>query len=267
MTPSRQASGPERLSPPDRDGLRRENERLRSQVERLRQQLSEQAEQLGRKEQQITDAGKQITDAEKKIADLERQLALRLQNSTTSSKPPSSDGLAGGPRERGRRTKSKRKVGGQPGHRGAHRPLVPADRVDEIRSVLPLQCGKCGHALPQALDEAETDGSAQRHQVTELPPMRAHISEYQCHRVICPECGEGTRAALPEEAAGQFGPQLTALIVYLTVVCRMPRRVVEAMLQQALAIRHQFGEHAEMLGRSQSGRRRALWGTGGAVEG
>ena len=236
MAPSRQASGPERLSPSDRDGLRRENERLRSQVERLRQRLSEQAEQLGRKEQQITDAEKQITDAERKIADLERQLALRLQNSTTSSKPPSSDGLAGGPRERGRRTKSKRKVGGQPGHRGAHRPLVPADRVDEIRSVLPLQCGKCGHALPQALDEAETDGSAQRHQVTELPPMRAHISEYQCHRVICPECGEGTRAALPEEAAGQFGPQLTALIVYLTVVCRMPRRVVEAMLQQALAI-------------------------------
>jgi hypothetical protein len=54
--------------------------------------------------------------------------------------------------------------------------------------------------------------------------------------VVCPECGESTRAAVPEEAAGHFGPQLTALIVYLTVVCRMPRRVVEAMLQQTLAI-------------------------------
>jgi len=54
--------------------------------------------------------------------------------------------------------------------------------------------------------------------------------------VICPECGDTTRAALPEETAGQFGPQLTALIAYLTVVCRMPRRVVEALLKQALEI-------------------------------
>ncbi|MCH7479331.1 MAG: DNA polymerase III subunit delta' [SAR324 cluster bacterium] len=34
-------------------------------------------------------------------------------------------------------------------------------------------------------------------------------------------------APLPEEAHGQFGPQLTALIAYLTVVCRMPRLVVQ----------------------------------------
>jgi hypothetical protein len=34
---------------------------------------------------------------------------------------------------------------------------------------------------------------------------------------------------------GHFGPQLAALIAYLTVVCRMPRRVVEALLGQVLA--------------------------------
>jgi len=243
MTPPHRASGPERHPPPDREALRRENERLRRQVEQLRQQLSEQAEQLVRKERQIADAGKRISDAgkqileaEKQISDLERQLALRLQNSTTSSKPPSSDGLAGVPRERGRRKKSQRKAGGQPGHRGAHRPLAPAERVDEIRPVLPPQCRQCGHALPQRLEVAETDGSLRRHQVTELPPIRARIIEYQCHSVVCPECGESTRAAIPEEAVGQFGPQLTALIAYLTVVCRMPRRVVEAVLKQALGI-------------------------------
>ena len=176
------------------------------------------------------------SEAEKQISDLERQLALRQQNSTTSSKPPSSDGLAGKQRERCRRKKSKRKVGGQPGHRGAHRPLVPPERVDEIRSVLPCQCGQCGHALPQLLEEAQTDGTLRRHQVTELPPIQAHIIEYQCPGVICPECGGCTRAPIPEEAIGQFGPQLTALIAYMTVVCRMPRRVVGRLLQQALGI-------------------------------
>jgi hypothetical protein len=81
----------------------------------------------------------------------------------------------------------------------------------------------------------------QRHQVTELPPIQARIIEYQCHRVICPECGESTRAAVPEHAVGNFGPQLAALIAYLTVVCRMPRRVVEALLGQVLGIEISLG--------------------------
>jgi transposase len=228
---------------------------LRGEVEQLRRQLIKQSEQIAEKEKQIADvekqiadaekqiadAEKQIADAEKQIADLERQLALRRQNSTNSSKPPSSDGLAGEPRQRGRRKKSRRKVGGQLGHRGAHRPLVAAERVNEIRPVLPKQCQHCGHALSTEIEQAQTIGAVQRHQVTELPPIQAQIIEYQCHRVVCPECGESTRAGVPEEATGQFGPQLTALIAYLTVVCRMPRRVVEALLEQVLGIEVSLG--------------------------
>lgn len=200
----------------------------------MRRLLAGQAEEIAEKK-------KQIADAEKQIADLERQLAGRRQNSTNSSKPPSSDGLAGEPRQRGRRKKSRRKAGGQPGHRGAHRPLVAAERVDEIRSVLPEQCRHCGHCLPAEVEQARTTGAVQRHQVTEMPPIQARVIEYQCHRVVCPECGESTRAAAPEEATGHFGPQLTALIAYLTVVCRMPRRVVEALLGQVLGIEISLG--------------------------
>jgi transposase len=214
--------------------LRRENERLRREVERLRQQVTEQAEQIAEKKQQIA-------DAEKQIADLERQLALRQQNSTNSSKPPSSDGLAGESRPRGRPKKSRRKVGGQPGHRGTHRPRVPAERVDEVRLVLPEQCQHCGHGLPEHVEHVQTIGNPRRHQVTELPPIQARIIEYQCPRVVCPECGQSTRGAVPPEAAGQFGPHLTALVAYLTVVCRMPRRVVEALLKQVLEIEISLG--------------------------
>jgi transposase len=216
------------------DTLRRENERLRREVEQLRRQLSEQTEEIAEKR-------KQIADAEKQIADLERQLAGRKQNSTNSSKPPSSDGLAGEPRQRGRRKKSRRKAGGQPGHRGAHRPLVAPERVDEIRSVLPENCRHCGYCLPAKIEQARTTGAVQRHQVTEMPPIQARVIEYQCHRVVCPACGESTRAPVPEEVAGHFGPQLTALIAYLTVVCRMPRRVVEALLGQVLGIEISLG--------------------------
>src|SRR5713226_1396497 len=109
------------------------------EIERLRRELAEKDQQIRRQADQIAEQQKQIADAEKQIADLERQLALRKQNSTNSSKPPSSDGLAGEPRERGRRKTSRRKAGGQPGHRGAHRPLAPMTKVDEIRPILPEQ--------------------------------------------------------------------------------------------------------------------------------
>ena len=197
-----------------------EVERLRRENERLRQENAEQA--------------KQIADAEKQIADLERQLALRLQNSTTSSKPPSSDGLAGQQRELGRRKKSRRKPGGQVGHPGHHRPLVPVDRVSQIVPVFPNACRHCQHALP-ARGRAVT-GEPRRHQVTEVPVIEAHIIEYQCPHVVCPACGKTTQASVPEEMEGQFGPQLTALVAYLTVVCRLPRRVVQALLEAVLQI-------------------------------
>jgi transposase len=215
--------------PPSQEELRRQVERQQREIEKLREQVAE-------RDQQIADAERQIADQQKQIVDLEQQLALRKQNSTNSSKPPSSDGLAGEPRERGRRKKGRRKAGGQPGHRGAHRPLVPVERVDEIRSILPEQCRHCGHGLPAQIGQVQTTGEPQRHQVTELPPIQARIIEYQCHRVVCSECGKVTRAAVPAEASGHFGPQLTALIAYLTVVCRMPRRVVEALLGQVLGI-------------------------------
>jgi transposase len=72
--------------------------------------------------------------------------------------------------------------------------------------------------------------------VTELPRIEAHITEYQCPRVVCPDCGQTTQAQLPEPARGQFGPELTALLAYLTVVCRMPRRVALELLSQVLGI-------------------------------
>jgi transposase len=196
-------------------------ERLRRENERLRQQVDEQAKQ---------------------IDDLKRQLALRQQNSTTTSKPPSSDGLAGQQRVRGRHTKSRRRPGGQPGHPGYHRALVPVERVHAIVDVVPEACRHCDHRL-HARDDV---GDPRRHQITELPPIEAHITEYRCHRRVCPGCGRATLAPLPDDLAGQFGPQLTALIAYLTVVCRLPRLVVQRLLEGALQIPMSLGstQHA-----------------------
>ena len=207
-------------------------EQLKRENDRLRHELAERDRQLAERMKQIADAQKQIADAEKQIADLEHQLALRQQNSTTTSKPPSSDGLAGSQRERGRRKKSRRKAGGQPGHPGHSRPLVPLERVNAFVDLVPTACRQCQHPL-HARDAV---GDPRRHQVTELPAIEPHLTEYRCHRRQCPTCGKTTQAPLPEEIEGQFGPQLTALIAYLTVVCRLPRLVVQRLLEGALQI-------------------------------
>lgn len=207
---------------PSREELRQQVERQQREIENLRDKLAER--------------DKQIVDAEKQIADLERQLAGRKKNSTNSSKPPSSDGLAGEQRPRGRKHKSKRKPGGQPGHPGHHRRLIPTAEVDAIEVLLPKQCGNCGDSLPQTPGKVTTEGESRRHQVTELPPVKAYITEYQFPNVVCGSCGKATHAPLPEEIVGHFGPQLTALIAYWTVVCRLPRRLVEAMLADVLGI-------------------------------
>ena len=141
-------------------------------------------------------------------------------------------GSPGRQRERGRRTKSRRKPGGQPGHPGHSRPLVPAERANETVDLIPEACRHCQHRL----HARDTVGDPRRHQVTELPAIEAHITEYRCHRRRCPACGTTTQAPLPDEIEGQFGPQLTALIAYLTVVCRLPRLVVQRLLEGALQI-------------------------------
>jgi transposase len=221
--------------------LQRENEELRRKVAEREKQIAEREKQIAEREKQIAEHEKQIAEREKQIADLERQLALRKRNSTNSSKPPSSDGLAGDQRPRGRKRKSRRKPGAQPGHAGHHRQLVPTAEVSAVEVLLPSQCGHCGGRLSQNPRQVTVQGEPRRHQVTELPPIKPHITEYQFPNVVCGHCGKTTHEPLPEEIAGHFGPQLASLIAYLTVSCRMPRRVVEALLAQVLGIEISLG--------------------------
>src|SRR3954454_20915569 len=76
-----------------------------------------------------------------------RELEARLrQDSSNSSRPPSSD-----PRQalvRPKAPPSGRKRGGQPGHRGAFRALLPVEQVDELVVELPERCRHCEQPFP-----------------------------------------------------------------------------------------------------------------------
>ncbi len=148
-----------------------------------------------------------------------RELEARLgQNSTNSSKPPSSDPPGVVRREK---KPTGRKRGGQPGHRGHHRKRLPPERVDEVVVHRPEACRHCG----QSLAGAQAAKAAQVHQVVELPPIRARVTEHRMQCLRCPQCERTTRAKLPAEVGGRhFGPRLVALGSQLVGRYRMSRR-------------------------------------------
>lgn len=162
-----------------------------------------------------------------RVAGLEERLG---ENSSNSSKPPSSDGPGGRePDEgkgkgKGKKKRDKRKRGGQPGHQGSHRALVPPDQVDHVVDHHPKQCESCWSDLPRT-----PDSNPQRHQVTEIPPVKPETTEHRGHGVTC-NCGHTTQAVIPEqEKASSFGPRLSSHIAMLTGVYHLSRRqAVEA---------------------------------------
>jgi transposase len=155
---------------------------------------------------------------EARVAELEQRLNRSSHN---SSLPPSQDPPSAAPRSRKRG--SGRSRGGQPGHEGKNRPLLPLERVDELVEHWPERCQACAHRF----DEHERIEAAppQRQQVAELPPIAVRVSEHRLHRLRCPVCAAETRAELPTEVPrGAFGPRLQAAVATLAVRYRVSRR-------------------------------------------
>src|SRR4051812_13240217 len=77
-----------------------------------------------------------------------RELEARLgQCSSNSSRPPSSNPPQAPVRPKA--PPSGRKRGGQPGHRGTFRALLPVEQVDEVVAVVPERCRHCQQLLPE----------------------------------------------------------------------------------------------------------------------
>jgi transposase len=155
-----------------------------------------------------------IRPLEQQVAQLQERLH---QNSRNSSKPPSSDPPNALPCPK--RTPSGRKAGGQPGHAGHTRPLKPLDQVQKVVDLRPTRCDACGALL---LGE---DPQPQRHQVTELPRIEPHVTEYRRHAVTCLVCGTETPAEWPADMpTGDFGARLQATTGYLSGRMGMSQR-------------------------------------------
>lgn len=190
--------------------------------------------QNARLEAQVEKLTARVARQDERIAQLERSAKRSSRN---SSQPPSSDPPGGAPKRS--KDSSGRKQGGQAGHEGKGRPLLPAWAVDEVVEHWPTGCG-CGHVFADG--DRLGAGQPARHQVEELPVMAVTVTEHQCQRVRCPVCAATVTGVLPAEvAASAFGPRLQAAIVTLSVRNRISRRDVVELCEQLFASRISTG--------------------------
>jgi transposase len=162
-----------------------------------------------------------------RVGGLEAELRAVRKTPQNSSLPPSTQHPHAKPAAR--RLKSKKKRGGQPGHKKHERPLISTDDCDDVESLKPTECRRCGTKL------SGDDQHPLRHQVWELPEIKPIVTEYQRHRLLCPCCGETTCAELPLGVPmGQSGPRLIAFAGLLMACFRQSKRRTALFLESLL---------------------------------
>lgn len=140
---------------------------------------------------------------------LEDSLAQLARNSSTSSKPPSSDITK--PRPAG--GSGERKQGAQEGHDGTTRTPFGEAEIDEVKE---LKIEECPHCHSQDVVLA-ADKETRKQQQAELIANPVWITEYIQPAYVCLKCGHTMFASLPSGVIENqlFGPRMQSLIGYM----------------------------------------------------
>ena len=154
-----------------------------------------------------------------RIAELELALAKAKKDSSTSSKPPSSDLTKPKPKQKKPGRRAKPRQGGQPGHQRHLRELLPPERVNEI--------------LEHTIDDQEAKqlgltptGDFDIIQHIELPAVPVHVTEHRL-AVYVDAVGNLHIPDRPELKGPIFGPRLPTrrLRAWKRMTCR---RIISA---------------------------------------
>ena len=209
------------LVPGDVAGLRAANARLRELLAERDAEITELRLQVTARDTEIAGLCEQLEQLGAQVADLAARVT---KNSKNSSKPPSSDGL-GKPAPQSLRKKTGRGPGRPKGQPGVTMELT--GHPDHVVRHEPACCAGCGGGLDQA-----PQTGMERRQVTEIPPVKAEVTEHQVIERQCGGCGARTKGDAPDgvNAPVQYGPRASALATYLWHGQFLSRdRVVAAM--------------------------------------
>ena len=185
----------------------------------------------------------EVAELKTQVARLWEQVAKLSKNSSNSSKPPSSDIVK--PPKPASSKKTKRKIGGQPGHAKHERPPFFSDQIDDVREYRWNRCPDCGGPMSARPKEARV---VQQVEIAERP---VEIVEHRGEACWCRRCRKVVHAPLPATVrkGGLLGPQLTALVGYLKGVCHASFSTIRRFFRDVLKIPLSRGQLAKVIGK------------------
>jgi transposase len=174
-----------------------------------------------------------------RVAELESELAKARKDSSTSSKPPSSDIVK--PPRSGRRRKRKR--GGQPGHPKHDRPSFAPDQIDETHEHHLKECPDCGGPVKAT---KHTPRIVQQVEIVERPVT---VTEHRGLAYTCRRCRKTHYAPIPQPVvrAGLVGPGLTAVIALLKSACHCSFTTIRKFVRDVLGATISRGQLAKVI--------------------
>jgi transposase len=178
------------------------------------------------------------------VLGLREKLAAALKNSSTSSKPPSSD-IAKPPPAPGANAAEKRTIGGQPGHPKHERDPFPPEQVTHFEEHLLDACPCCGGRLRRNGHFAKV---VQQIEISK-PPL--NIQQHTSPEYWCAHCQRAFKAPMPShiEKGGLVGPQLTALIAYMKGACHASFSTIRTFLRDVVGVTIARGELSKIIGK------------------
>jgi transposase len=192
----------------------------------------------------MVDLEKKNTELKRLQAELEIQLARARKDSSTSSKPPSSD-IVKPPKEPPQEGEGERKKGAQPGHPKHERPPFSPDQIDEVHPYTLEECPDCG-------DDLEPSDAAPRViQQVEIVERPIVIEEHRGEAYWCKRCRKIHYAPLPAEVerAGLTGPALTAIVGYMKGACHASFSTIRKFLRDIVGLKISRGQLAKIVGK------------------
>lgn len=163
----------------------------------------------------------EVIALKKENAELKERLNA---NSNNSSKPPSTDSKKKNKQKHHKN--SGRHPGGQPGHPGVSRKLIPIEQVDKVVTCPPPdKCNGCNVPL-LPLEEIV------RHQVFDIPLSRYEVTEYQILQGYCGCCQKTYHGETPAEVGKRgFGVRVHGAIALLTSKFKLSKRQALELLK------------------------------------
>jgi transposase len=172
-----------------------------------------------------------LAASEVEVARLREALAKAKKDSSTSSKPPSSDIVKAKATE-AEADEPKRKIGGQPGHPMHLRQPFTQEEVTDFHTHSLYACPDCGGELRLNAHLARVVQQVDIHDV----PVT--VEQHTCPEYWCATCQKSCWAPLPLriERGGLLGPNLTSLIAFMKGFCHASFSTTRIFLRDVVGI-------------------------------